>query len=413
MDAADVIIETPKGVTLTDEQRRHIGLVALVRAGIVPDSWKNTPAYMGAKYSPDQPRDDHGRFSSGGGSGGSAIIGVPSFGDLSPRLQGKMAARLEKITGLPFDQLTAEMRNNLGEIAAKEWKTDPSTAMWYHQYHDAALAKVDEINAINAPGAPTMTEPKYEAMMSVTSALNDPKDNLTIVNGWAKMLSADPSVHVSRQALDNYEEWASSRKAGRGPFVESTLAPGDYRLSEIPSYMVPSMVRQLPEDEQPDYALNTGNLVKAVEIYRGTPIEDVIGGPKQTSFYNNLTDPDDPSTVTVDKWMYRAAIGDVPLTRDTKAYGSITQPIADWETDTRFGGKVTLSDGSTTRSGASPQDFFQGTPSSKPDNWPGEYGVYPVFVQAISDASRAFNDAHGTSLNPSEFQALVWAGVQR
>lgn len=72
MDAADVIIDTPKGVTLTDQQRREIGLVALVRAGIVPDSWKNTPAFMGAKYSPDQPRDDHGRFGSGGGGASSA-----------------------------------------------------------------------------------------------------------------------------------------------------------------------------------------------------------------------------------------------------------------------------------------------------------------------------------------------------
>lgn len=346
------------------------------------------------KYSPDQPRDSHGRFGSGDGGGATAKpLSVPHFSDLSPELQGKIAAKLEAMTGMPLDALSAEMRDNLGRIAAEQWKVNPESAQWYHEYHEAGIAKAAQFGG-------NMTESKYQAMLSVTSGLNDPKDNVALVDGWAKMLAADPTVHVDQAAIDSYDKFASSRSNNSTPFqpLDEDFKPGDYHLSELPSHIVPSMV-YTGIDDRPPFQINTGNLVKVVDIYRDGNLDDIVGGAKQRDFYNNLTNPDDPNYVTVDKWMYRAAMGDTPITR-----GDTTQPIGDWES--RFD-----PDTGERKTPKTPQDLFQGSPSSVKDNYDGP-GTYPVFAQAVTDAAKNFNDAHGTSLNPSEFQALVWEGTQ-
>ena len=55
------------------------------------------------------------------------------------------------------------------------------------------------------------------------------------------------------------------------------------------------------------------SLGSAIDIYNGTPTEEVLQGPKVRSFYNNLTDPKGSQNVTVDTHMARAMADDPNL----------------------------------------------------------------------------------------------------
>jgi hypothetical protein len=51
------------------------------------------------------------------------------------------------------------------------------------------------------------------------------------------------------------------------------------------------------------------NQAKARRILAGEDPDKVLSGPKVRSFYQNLTDPEDPQAVTVDIWAYRVWSG--------------------------------------------------------------------------------------------------------
>jgi hypothetical protein len=53
---------------------------------------------------------------------------------------------------------------------------------------------------------------------------------------------------------------------------------------------------------------------KARRIFEGEAPTDVLGGPKETSFYHNISDPNNPHHVTIDRHAHDVAIG--------KKYGS-------------------------------------------------------------------------------------------
>lgn len=62
------------------------------------------------------------------------------------------------------------------------------------------------------------------------------------------------------------------------------------------------------------------NFAMAIKIARGESIADTLTGTKRRSFYNNIVDPDQGDSVTIDTWMVRAIMNttELSLTDATK-----------------------------------------------------------------------------------------------
>lgn len=97
---------------------------------------------------------------------------------------------------------------------------------------------------------------------------------------------------------------AETAREGRRLF-KTTLAPGRYNTATM------SPAEQAAFD--PRVGGLPDNLVKAFRIARGESPDDVLGGPKVRSFYNNIRFVDESQSATIDSHQVRAMIGRIDL----------------------------------------------------------------------------------------------------
>jgi hypothetical protein len=104
-----------------------------------------------------------------------------------------------------------------------------------------------------------------------------------------------------------------------------------------------------------------------------------LTGPKTRSFHNNIFDPRDASSVTIDDWMYRTALGpDTTLT-----ISGAQHRTGDFDYG-QMGAVMTRS------------------PAVASAGYPSGSGLYPLFGDAITVG------AHSVGVLPHQFQAVVW-----
>jgi len=330
------------------------------------------------------------------------------FDDLSPGLQDKIKAKLTEMTGMPEPKLAKKVQDNLTRLYQAG---DHSQAEWYANEGADIAARAAAVNR-DFPKA-DLSQDQLTGMIAVTSAQKRWQENKDFAEAIARKLAADQPFHVDQHDIDDYNAWATRRHAGEArPHPE--LKPGTYRPSELPTDFAASRTPGMPKH------LNTDYVVRAAKIYRGdVSLDEVIQGPKQRSFVNNLMDPSDKRFVTVDTWHYKAAMQGIKLKRTVKG-GTFNYTLEQWgdrelsvhdgralargydPTQERYSPK-NLAATIAAADSMSPQTFFQGAPSSVAEKF--KDGTYPWFVKQTQIVA----DRVGAS--PNAVQAVAWYAV--
>lgn len=143
----------------------------------------------------------------------------------------------------------------------------------------------------------------------------------------------------------------------------------------------------------------TQQVKQAVAILRGevTP-RQAISGPKYSSFYSNIRNPDKDYSSTNDTWHYRIMAGNLPL--KAKSTGEVKDIRDHSIKDFANGGKIT-----------STQDMFQSAGSSKGEGLESGDGMFRdttrITRAALNELKAAAPDQFG-NMKIHEFQALIW-----
>lgn len=145
----------------------------------------------------------------------------------------------------------------------------------------------------------------------------------------------------------------------------------------------------------------TQQVKQAVAVLRGevTP-RQAISGPKYSSFYSNIRNPDKDYSSTNDTWHYRIMAGNLPLsyTRKGETYKATIVEHSIKERNTS-GVIVTT------------QDIFQRGAASVKDGLAGGDGMFrdttAITRQALNTLKSKHPDQYG-DMKAHEFQALIW-----
>lgn len=183
---------------------------------------------------------------------------------------------------------------------------------------------------------------------------------------------------------DSFEDWATKStkdgKIGMQSTPEQTASKGEY-----------------------PYFTSKGTLQvkQAVAILRGeVSPRQAISGPKYSSFYSNIANPEKAYSTTNDTWHYRVMAGNLPLTRtsngSTRTRTMIEHSLKDYSPD----GVISTA-----------QDIFQRAGSSKSEGLASGDGMFRdttgYTFKALS-ALKVSNPAQFGNMKPHEFQALIW-----
>lgn len=336
-------------------------------------------------------------------------LDISPYDQLSPSLQGKINTKLESLTGIPEPELAKRVQANL--ISLYE-NSDKSQGDWYKN-EGVDIAKRAQRVSEEFPGS-NLTQEKLTGMVAVTSAHKRWAENKDFAEAIARKMAADKQFNVSQAMIDDYNGFVGKRKTHGELKLHPELKPGLHRPSDLPADFAASKVPGMPRH------LNTDYVVRAVQIYKGdSSLDEVVSGPKQRSFVDNLMDPDNPRFVTIDTWQYKASMGDIPVTREIGGK-KFTHTVDDWSDR-----QVAVDDGRAAISGYNPeldrfdaknvkatikavresQELFQAGPSSVADKWKGTYGTYPWFVKQTQVAAKRLG------VSPVALQAIAWYAV--
>lgn len=145
----------------------------------------------------------------------------------------------------------------------------------------------------------------------------------------------------------------------------------------------------------------TQQVKQAVAVLRGevTP-RQAISGPKYSSFYSNIRNPDKDYSSTNDTWHYRIMAGNLPLTA-TKKGVTDSRTIMDWS----------LKDRSPDGMIVTTQDIFQRGVAAKKEGLASGDGMFRdttiITRRALDQLKQQHPDQFG-QMKAHEFQALIW-----
>lgn len=146
----------------------------------------------------------------------------------------------------------------------------------------------------------------------------------------------------------------------------------------------------------------TQQVKQAVAVLRNevTP-RQAISGPKYSSFYSNIRNPNANYSTTNDTWHYRIMAGNLPITYTAKG-------VTKTDTIDRLSMKERSPDGKVH---GTTQDIFQSGPASKKEGLSsGDVMFRDVTVmtkKALAQLAAEHPTQFGT-MKPHEFQALIW-----
>jgi len=334
------------------------------------------------KYSPDQPRDEQGRFGEGGGggdriapiSGASAKESIKAdltMASLPDNIQAKVSASFGRL-GVTPDQA----RDNL--VAMYE-KSSPQLREefkpWYReaqQFNNGLAEKYGldprvtaGITAANSPGG------QWEANKMIAD---------TVASTWVNR-----DAQLTQEQADKINA-VLDRPDTRGGRSAKPIT--DYRVSAGQS------IGEVMHDDARAGAVTIGrmnglqlrsydNLTKSVEILTAgdqvKAVDDVLNGPKVRSFYNNMTNPGGREDTCIDKHMMRAVVNGDESPGGHDRMRSI-------ENDSKI--------------------------TSNPRYLNSSVGAYPLMADVVRSATDSINQLHlneaGYPLLPNEVQAVIW-----
>jgi hypothetical protein len=227
-----------------------------------------------------------------------------SLSSFDEKMQGKIVSQAEKKFGVTYEEGKAHLDTLLDDAKRSgEWDKGMT---WYQRHHDAAdsIAQENDIPTSNVIAAFAAMSPgndwNYERPIVETMAE---------FNGSALKIS-DDRLETLNAALD-----AAGLKA---------VANGDKYEDMDTRSAVFAMKRQFDEEDRGSWGVTYGylNFEKALDCIRGADPDEVLGGVKVRSFYNNLNDPSDPRDVTIDVQMVQAWANDFGVKNDPSTMGT-------------------------------------------------------------------------------------------
>ena len=325
--------------------------------------WENLPilgeATIREHLAGQHDQKSHGRKGS---------LGAPTgLDDFSPEARSAMLARAADL-GLPSVEAMAARLGSMYDEASPGIRAEGER--WYEEAHGLA----NQLAAEHGLSLETAT-----AVIARTSPTREWMNNMEIAGDIVRISKRDEPFNIDAATYD-----ALRTKPGRGP--------GMYRPSELSP---DALAFAHPEFRVRDDGRRYGGLdhfrqvAEGVKLVRGLTTPDAaLTGPKVRSFYNNILDPSDKRSVTVDNWMYRAAIGDrTPVKGGPGATGTRMVPAGAWDY-----GKL--------------GQHLQGGPTAAKHGLPKGVGLYPLAAEAISRA------ASKRGVSPQQMQAVVWRQAQ-
>jgi hypothetical protein len=291
-----------------------------------------------------------------------------------------LATKIDKkatATGLSQDQMEKNLEDVWNQTTPEE---QDKSANWYSEAQRTCDGLATKYG---------VTPEVATGVMAALSPLRDwgtgsSNDNATAAENVISRLSANQPFEVTKQMADDFNAWAAGNRSA-SIRAEATLQPGTYKPSDLTPVQAASTV--LRDCQNP---AGNGPVATAVEVFRTGNPDEVLGGPKVRSFYNNMANPSDPSNVTIDTWMIRAAADSTPVTIGTHGLTD-AKTLSEWEdTPAKAGG----SNAQAFLSGVSKKGVYQG-------------GQYAQFSQAVA------NNAAKHGMLPSQYQAVVWTQIRK
>lgn len=290
----------------------HFGGVARWHAQAVAtqeiETEMKTVEDLEVKYSPDQPRDDHGRFGFASGQGTHEEIQRPTPYK-TPKGRERGLALQQANLQAKLDQYGITNEEVLANLD-KQWipgsKGNAEGMVWYA---NAGQQAVDAITVLKGPDGKNYTPEQAIAMVAATSPLNawdqtpatgehageKVYPNLNVAAAAAQIVTDNPEIVVSKE---------DSARLGN-PKWDSAIEPGTYHAADLSSATLSHIVISPGAGLQ---GLPQG-VEKAIDIARGESPDTALSGDKVRDFYTNLVNPEHPSAVTADTWMARVALG--------------------------------------------------------------------------------------------------------
>lgn len=320
-----------------------------------------------AAYDPDQPREpagtpEGGQFA-GGGSGGSSEIQTVrggyrglAFGQFDEKTQRDIyVAVRDKVSDPP-----EAIRDRFADILDRAAKNDSwdEGMKWWGEAHDTAQSIADDNK-----GQTLEATAGALAAISVGSLWENEEE---IVRA---MLDLDErKVDLSDESLAAL----NAKFAGWGEDV--TIENGQSFADLDARAAVVTMQMQYGDEGGRGWGLGENGYdgyEKGLTLLRGegTP-DELLAGPKVREMFNNIVAPDNPYSVVVDRFMYRAASGETNFSADSTVTGAPSRTFT-----------VTNADGSTARQSSTigPAPYIADTVAALAD----ERGILPSQAQAI------------------------------
>jgi hypothetical protein len=409
-----------------------------------------------AAYSDDEPRDDGGRWTSGGGDGGSGdedtpltikpISGGPDSGsivsfDKDGNPIGKSGKPLAvvstdtSLSSLPEDKQKASVDNlkTYGGITPQQATdhlvqvydaSDPNdrekSSEWYQNAHD--LAKGTGIGYQNKIGGT-----KDNPVLRPDSEINDAVKKsglsaermaaviavLSPQSQWSANISAayavaDITAHPERTLTEaDAEKLSGYKNPGAGKF-EAGMTYGDITSGKYDSKdRQGAMAAVLAVGKYPSVSpggSGYGKIETAFAIANGADIDTSVTGVKVRSFFNNINNNGGGNDVTIDSHMVEAAVGGRGDPDALKSMADLYLPVSKAGQAKYDAWQAGGEKGKIPRFETVGGRIVGGSPSYAG----ATIAAYPVLADAVRNAAAFVNDRDGTSYSPAEFQAITW-----
>ena len=223
----------------------------------------------GRKFDDSQPRDDHGRWTSGGALTVRDLADptkkfpepreLPVFG-LTQAAQDEVYSRLERV-GITHAALCEEIANRIGPANSELMN---EAIAWYPEAHDSAAS-------IAGSSDGRIDQEHAEGVIA---------------------------------ALSPQMEWDSNLKAAEQLTAYVASGNADGKTPEAAALdFINQQAASAAELDQGKMFQTADNVTKAMAIAMGGSIDDNLTGMKVRSFFNNIDDPNDTRDVTIDTHM--------------------------------------------------------------------------------------------------------------
>ena len=246
---------------------------------------------------------------------------------------------------------------------------------WYQEVHDGTM---EAATNSRGPGAPEngYSPEQGAAVMATLSPRRTWDTNYPTGKRIMEVVSKDEPFDIDQATYDGLRT-----KPPRGP--------GRYRPSELEPETLAFAHPGFDEKYVRSHQGWTTQVASGIRICRAKPdelagvLDKELGGPKIRNFYNNIYDPKDRVSVTIDTHQIRAMIPD-----GLKLGTTGKNPPREWtsdDVDTQF--------------------FF--SYGSVPGGIKSNTGSYAFFASGMQIASAKLA-AQGIDLSPSQLQAVTW-----